>query len=89
MAGGVKNVANRAAQVARGEYMMSATPTRQMSAPVMSYRSGLHPSTVMPQARDPATKTQFRCPVRKRRALVMSVHHRLVTRRVHHVLVAR
>ena len=43
-------------QVERGEYMITATPTRQMTAPVMSYLSGRKPSRAIPQAKDPATK---------------------------------
>lgn len=30
--------------------MMTATPTRQMTAPMMSYRSGRNPSATMPHA---------------------------------------
>lgn len=39
----------------RGAYMIT-TPGRQMTAPVMSQRSGWNLSTGMPQAREPATK---------------------------------
>jgi hypothetical protein len=36
--------------------MMTATPIRQIAAPMTSYRSGRNLSTTMPQAREPATK---------------------------------
>lgn len=45
------------AQAGRGEYMITATPTRQSSAPATSCRSGLNPSATIPHSSDPATKT--------------------------------
>ena len=48
--------------VDRGPYMMTATPIRQTTAPMMSHRSGRNLSTTIPQASDPATKTRHRPP---------------------------
>jgi hypothetical protein len=36
--------------------MIAATPTRQINAPAMSYRSDLKPSSAVPQAREPRHK---------------------------------
>jgi hypothetical protein len=44
-------------QVGLGAYMIVATPARQMVAPIRSHLSGRNPSTSMPQAREPTTKT--------------------------------
>src|SRR5690606_20396720 len=41
----------------RGGYMITATPTRQMPAPIRSQRSGRKPSKTTPHNSEPATNT--------------------------------
>jgi len=53
----VTSLAGSGSRYPRGPYMMTATPTRQMAALVKSNRSGLKSSKIMPQAREPTTKT--------------------------------